>query len=189
MHDDPERLIRTQLSCPTDNEFLCILVEISFAKRKRIERVKELGDIVDPDLDRIFGCRRWLMHLRLNSGRPPRRCASAGRPHCGRPDTRRPARARRWPNGASAVRVPQFRRSMDRRPGRTRSPCPAGSKTFGKVDWRQCGPRRLARPLILGRALDPKPAGAAFGWMRRERKASCPPRTCGSNAHPELLPE
>jgi hypothetical protein len=59
MHDDPEGVIGRQLSRPTDDKFLCILVEIPFAKWKRIEAMKKLGDFFNPNLDRICGC-RWL---------------------------------------------------------------------------------------------------------------------------------
>jgi hypothetical protein len=53
MHNDPDWLILWQLSRPTDNELLGIFVEISFSERKWIERVKELGDVVDSYLDRM----------------------------------------------------------------------------------------------------------------------------------------
>src|SRR4051812_40669839 len=49
MLDDLERLIRRQLPRPTDNELLCLVVEILVPKRKWIERVKELRDFCDPD--------------------------------------------------------------------------------------------------------------------------------------------
>jgi hypothetical protein len=34
VHNDPQRLIGRELSRPSDDEFLCILVEILFAERK-----------------------------------------------------------------------------------------------------------------------------------------------------------
>src|ERR1700675_4131246 len=58
MHNDPEWLIGRKLSRPSDDEFLYIVVEIFFAVRKRIQTMKELGDFLDPNLDRIRGRRR-----------------------------------------------------------------------------------------------------------------------------------
>src|ERR1700682_5179041 len=67
MHNDPERLIGRELSRPSDDEFLRFLVEISFAERKRIQAMKELGDFFNPNLDRICGYRRLFIHVPLNS--------------------------------------------------------------------------------------------------------------------------
>ena len=58
MHNDPEWLIGRKLSRPSDDEFLYIVVEIFFAVRKGIQTMKELGDFLDPNLDRIRGSRR-----------------------------------------------------------------------------------------------------------------------------------
>src|ERR1700737_4223203 len=58
MYNDPEWFIGRELSRPSDDEFLYIVVEILFAERKRIQAMKELGDFFDPNLDRIRGGRR-----------------------------------------------------------------------------------------------------------------------------------
>src|ERR1700722_11336086 len=58
MHNDPEWLVGRKLSRPSDDEFLYIAVEIPLAERKRIQAMKELGYLFDPNLDRICGSRR-----------------------------------------------------------------------------------------------------------------------------------
>jgi len=58
MYNDTEWLVGRKLSCPSDDEFLYIVVEILFAEWKRIQAMKELGDFFDPNLDRIRGSRR-----------------------------------------------------------------------------------------------------------------------------------
>ena len=73
MHNDPEWLIGRKLSRPSDDEFLYIVVEIFFAVRKGIQTMKELGDFLDPNLDRIRGSRRdmcrYLYSLHASSGK------------------------------------------------------------------------------------------------------------------------
>ena len=64
MYDDPEWLIGQELSRPSNDEFLYIVVEFLFAERKRIETMKELGDFFDPNLDRIRGSRRICVAIR-----------------------------------------------------------------------------------------------------------------------------
>ena len=51
MHDDSQLAITRQLSGPADNELFRFLVEISLAKRKWVQRVKALRDILDPEFD------------------------------------------------------------------------------------------------------------------------------------------
>ena len=65
MHNDPEWLIGRKFSRPSDDEFLYIAIEIFFAVRKRIQAMKELGDFLDPNLDRIRGSRRICAPWRL----------------------------------------------------------------------------------------------------------------------------
>jgi len=58
MYNDPEWLIGRELSRPSYDKFLYIVVEILFAERKRIQAMKKLGDSFDPNLDRIRGSGR-----------------------------------------------------------------------------------------------------------------------------------
>ena len=58
MYNDSEWLIGWELSRPSDDKFLYIVVEILFAERKRIQAMKKLGDFSDPKLDRIRGSGR-----------------------------------------------------------------------------------------------------------------------------------
>jgi hypothetical protein len=51
IHDDAQRAITRQFSGPADNELFRLLVEISLAKRKWVQRVKELRDVLDPEFD------------------------------------------------------------------------------------------------------------------------------------------
>ena len=53
MHDDAQRALTRQFSGPADNELFRLFVKISLAKRKWVQRVKELGDVLDPELDGI----------------------------------------------------------------------------------------------------------------------------------------
>jgi hypothetical protein len=55
MDDDRDRLVGGQFARPTDDVFLCLMVEIAFVKRKRVEAVKQLSDRVDAKLYRL-GC-------------------------------------------------------------------------------------------------------------------------------------
>jgi hypothetical protein len=53
VNDDLDRLVGGQFPCPSDDVFLRFLVEVSFSKRKRIEGVEKLCDILDADLDHL----------------------------------------------------------------------------------------------------------------------------------------
>jgi len=55
VHDDLERLVVGEFPRPTDDEFLGVLVEVALGKRKRIERVEELRNVADANLDRPVG--------------------------------------------------------------------------------------------------------------------------------------
>jgi hypothetical protein len=65
MHDDFEGLAFRHLSRPTDDKFLHVLVEVFFTEWKGIEGVKELGDILDSQLDCLRGWPWLLTHLCL----------------------------------------------------------------------------------------------------------------------------
>src|SRR3989304_5932897 len=47
VNDDFNGLVGSQFAGPTDNIFLRLSVEISFAKRKRVEGMEELSDVID----------------------------------------------------------------------------------------------------------------------------------------------
>jgi hypothetical protein len=51
MYDDPEWFIGRELSRPSDDKLLHIVVEILFAERKRVQAMKKLDDFFDPKLD------------------------------------------------------------------------------------------------------------------------------------------
>jgi hypothetical protein len=58
MYDDPEWFIGRELSRPSDDKLLHIVVEILLAERKRVQAMKKLGDFFDPNFDRIRGSGR-----------------------------------------------------------------------------------------------------------------------------------
>ena len=49
--NDRDRALPCHLACPADDELLDARIEVPLAKRERVERVKNLPDIVDTDLD------------------------------------------------------------------------------------------------------------------------------------------
>jgi hypothetical protein len=83
MYNDPEWFIGRELSRPSDDEFLYIVVEILFAERKRIQAMKELGDfsirisiafaavVGDVPLFIFAACLIWYMILRKIGCAPP----------------------------------------------------------------------------------------------------------------------
>ena len=54
MNDDSDRLIDGQFASPTDDEILRLAIEVALPKRKWIERVKELRDLIDAELNYIL---------------------------------------------------------------------------------------------------------------------------------------
>jgi hypothetical protein len=52
--NDLDWLMASEFARPTDDVLLGVFVEIPFAKRKWIERVEELCDIVDPYLNSVL---------------------------------------------------------------------------------------------------------------------------------------
>ncbi|WP_433996361.1 hypothetical protein [Bradyrhizobium liaoningense] len=74
MNSNPDCLPARELSSPADNVFFRLSIEVTLAKRERIERVKELGDVVDPKLDHLFGClgNHRLSLLRIAFGHDPK---------------------------------------------------------------------------------------------------------------------
>jgi hypothetical protein len=64
MNNDPERLVRGQLSGPSDDIFLGFLVEVLLTKWKRVERMEELRDLIDADFDHVV---RNFVSLRIYS--------------------------------------------------------------------------------------------------------------------------
>jgi hypothetical protein len=54
MHDQSDWLIEWIFHSPTHDEFLKVVVEILFVKRRRVDRVEELFEVPDADLDSIL---------------------------------------------------------------------------------------------------------------------------------------
>ncbi len=57
MHHQSPRLVRRQIGRPADDEFLGFRVEIPLTERRRIDRVEELSQLRDPDLDDLTALR------------------------------------------------------------------------------------------------------------------------------------
>ena len=58
MDDDPDRLIGGQFASPTNDEILRLAIEVALPKRKWIQCVKELRDLVDAELNYILDVSR-----------------------------------------------------------------------------------------------------------------------------------
>lgn len=50
VNDDLKRMVFGKLACPSNNELFGIFVEISLTKRKRVQRVEELRNLLDTNL-------------------------------------------------------------------------------------------------------------------------------------------
>ena len=57
MHHQGPRLVHRQITRPVDDEFLGSRVEIALTERRRIDRVEELSQLCDADLDDLAGLR------------------------------------------------------------------------------------------------------------------------------------
>ncbi len=55
--DELEGALQRIFVCPPDDELLGLPVEIPFMKRRGIERVEELPEVADPDVDDL-----WIGH-------------------------------------------------------------------------------------------------------------------------------